>query len=298
MAIKRMLLVLSFMFVNFLSSEEREMVVIIPSYNNEAWYYKNLISVIDQEYDHFSILYINDCSTDRTGEKVEEFAKSLMPGSFRVISFDGSFSTDVNEIAAKFREEVNRETVFFTLVNNTSRCGALENLYRAIYSCPDHEIVVTLDGDDWLLDNLVLKRVDNAYASGEVWMTHGRLIEYPHGAVDWCEPVPPDLVALGKVRQFKCPSHLRTFYAWIFKKIALEDLLYDGKFYPMTWDMAIMYPILEMAGDRHAFLSEINYVYNMINPINDGKVNQGLQQDLDRHIRKMKPYQKLEKCPL
>ena len=91
------------------------------------------------------------------------------------------------------------------------------------------------------------------------------------------------------------PSHLRTFYAWIFKKIALEDLLYEGKFFTMTGDMAIMLPILEMAGERHLFISEPIYIYNMTNPINHGKVNAELQRALDRYIRSMPPYQRLEK---
>ena len=48
------------------------------------------------------------------------------------------------------------------------------------------------------------------------------------------------------------PTHLRTFYAWLFKKINLEDLLLDGEFFKMTGDQAILYPMIEMAGERHA----------------------------------------------
>ncbi len=296
---RKLLFLFYCLFGSFLFSdeiEEKEMVIIIPSYNNTQWYDKNLSSAMDQKYSKYRIIYINDCSTDGTGEKVEEFAKSKRPDSFRVIFFDDSFSTDIEEVVVKFKEEVNREDVFFTLVNNTSRCGALANLYRATSSCPDHKIVLTLDGDDWLLDEGVLRRVNEVYTSGEIWMTHGNLMEYPQWAATWCEAVPPELITSGKVRQFKCPSHLRTYYAWIFKKIALEDLLYEGKFFAATCDMAIMYPILEMAAERHAFISEPNYVYNMINPIGDGKVNNDLQNEMDRYIRSKKPYQRLEKA--
>ncbi len=276
--------------------KEREMVIVIPSYNNEKWYAMNLESALEQNYGNFRIIYINDCSTDATGGRVEQYLKLKRPGSYRVISFDGSASQNIPEVTAIFKDAVNREEVFFTLVNNTTRCGALENLYRGIQSCNNQEIVITLDGDDWFPHDEVLKKINEVYASGEIWMTHGRLVEYPHGTDVWCEPVPPELVASNRVRQFKCPSHLRTFYAWIFKKIALEDLLYKGKFFPMTWDMAMMYPMLEMAGERHAFVSEVNYVYNMDNPINDGKVDRDLQNELDRVIRNMKPYQRLEKA--
>ncbi len=292
----RLFLFSLFFVCSFLSAEipEKEIVVVIPSYNNEQWYVRNLRSVLEQKYQNFRVVYVNDCSKDRTAEGVEELAKVYASHSLRVFPFDDTFSDTIPESAEKFKEALNRGKVFFTLVNNNSRRGALENLYRVIHSCEGHEIIVTVDGDDWLSDEGVLQRINEAYSSKEIWMTHGKFIEYPNSWIEWNEPVPPELVARNAVRQFKCPSHLRTFYAWIFKKIALQDLLFEGKFFAMTWDMAIMYPILEMAAERHHYFSEPNYFYNNINPINDSKVNAELQRQLDRYIRNMKPYQRLE----
>lgn len=292
----RLILFSLFFVCSFLSAEipEKEIVVVIPSYNNDQWYMRNLLSVLNQKYQNYRIVYVNDCSTDGTAEDVEKLARICISHSLRVIRFDNSFSNDIPESVMKFKEALNQEKVFFTLVNNNSRCGALENLYRVIHSCEGHEIIVTVDGDDWLFDNEVLQRINEAYSTKEIWMTHGTLSEYPSSEVLWCEPVPPHFITTNTVRQFKCPSHLRTFYAWIFKKIALQDLVYEGKFFAMAWDMAIMYPILEMAAERHHFFSEPNYIYNIINPINDNKVNAELQRQLDRYIRNMKPYQRLE----
>ena len=273
---------------------EKPMVVVIPSYNNEQWYESNLSTVIDQDYENFRIIYINDCSRDRTAECIAEFLKKIGTDNFRILSFEDRDGESIPETVARFKEEVNKERVFFTLVNNVTRCGAMENLYRAIHSCDQQEIIVTVDGDDWLPHEGVLKQLNDVYLSGEVWMTHGRLVEYPHGGATWCEPVPSSFIASNTVRQYKCPSHLRTFYTWIFKKIALEDFLYEGRFFAMAWDMAIMYPILEMAAERHRFIYDVNYVYNIANAINDNKVNAQLQNDLDRYIRQMPPYQRLE----
>lgn len=272
---------------------EKEIVVVIPSYNNRDWYERNLFTVLNQDYKKFRVIYINDSSTDRTGAGVEKIALKAVPDSFRAISFDDSFSDDICEVALRFQEEMNRERAFFTLVNNKHRCGALENLYRAIRSCADDEIVVLVDGDDWLYNSGVLKCVNKSYLSGEVWMTHGALIEYPERHTFWSEPVPYIFTAINAVRRFKCPSHLRTFCAWLFKEIALKDLLYDGRFFPMSWDMAIMYPMLEMAAERHSFIDEMLYVYNNANQFNDNKVNAELQQKLDKYIRNMPPYQRL-----
>ncbi|MBS0605188.1 MAG: glycosyltransferase family 2 protein [Verrucomicrobia bacterium] len=275
---------------------EKEIVVVIPSFNNERWFVQNLQSVLNQKYHNFRIVYVNDCSTDKTAESVESLARLFAPESLRVITFDDSFSNNIEEKVEKFKEAINQERVFFTLVNNRFRCGTLENQYRVFHSFKGHEIIVTVDGDDWLTDDEVLQRVNEVYSSSEVWMSHGNLIELSNGNSSWCQPVPPELIATNQVRQFRCPTHLRTFYAWIFKKIALSDFLIDGKFFPMTGDMAIMFPILEMAAERHHFFSRPNYVYNDTSQLNDNKVNAELQRQLDQYIRNMTPYQHLEKA--
>ena len=156
---------------------------------------------------------------------------------------------------------------------------------------------MSLDGDDWFFDNQVLKKINAAYASENIWLTHGTLIEYPGGHVTWSIPIPKEIVEKNTFRQFRCPSHLRTFYSWLFKKIKLEDLLYKGSFFPMTGDFAIMFPMIEMAGDRHLFISDVTYVYNMANELNDNKVNAQLQRDLDVLLRSRSPYSRLDKSP-
>ena len=90
------------------------------------------------------------------------------------------------------------------------------------------------------------------------------------------------------------PSHLRTFYAWLFKSIKLEDLLYNGEFYKMTWDYAMMLPMIEMAGERHLCIqNEIMYAYNTANSISDHKISRQLQAHLAQIVRAKKRYQKL-----
>lgn len=273
--------------------KEKPIVIVTPSYNNVNWLESNLTSIITQKYTNYRVIYINDCSKDDTAASVEKFLQKHLI-DYRFIRFDDSFSDDISEVVDQFAKLVNREHHFFTLITNANRCGALANLYRGIHSCKDHEIVATVDGDDWLYHDEVLKQLNEIYSSGDVWFTHGTLMEYPWGNVTWSEDVPPEIIAQSSFRQFKCPSHLRTFYAWLFKKIELEDFLYKGKFFTMAWDMAIMYPICEMAKERHVFITQVNYVYNMANNLNDNKVDPQLQNDLDKFIRNKQQYPRLE----
>lgn len=310
------------------SLEEKPIVVVIPSYNNAGWYQLNLVSVLSQKYKNYRIIYIDDASPDGTGEKVEGFFQNRSMDFLQDLSLNGTFFSvqrsflderlqkyllrpektfrkvvfeemegTIPEVTEQFAQEINGKKCFFTLVTNTQRAGALANLYRAIQSTLDEEIIVTVDGDDWLVDEQVLKKLNRIYSTANVWMTHGRLIEYPSGGRAWSLPIPPEITKQNAFRTFRCPSHLRTFYSWIFKKIALEDLLYEGEFFPMTWDMAIMFPIVEMAGERHSYIDEPNYVYNMATPISDNKVNAELQRTLDAYIRGKPPYRRLKLSP-
>lgn len=243
---------------------EKPMVVIIPSYNNINWYDKNLESVLTQNYENFRVIYTDDCSKDGTADAVANYIK--IKGFIRP----------------------------FTLNRNVERVGAMANLYEAIHSCKNDEIAVLLDGDDWFYHSNVLKQLNEIYSSKDVWFTHGRMTEFPSGYTGWCEPIPSYIIATKAYRTFKHPTHLRTFYAGLFKKIRLQDFLYKGEFLKMAWDMAIMYPLLEMAEERHVFVTDINYVYNIANPLNDNKVDALLQQVLDKLIRNRPPYKRLQ----
>lgn len=275
---------------------DKNFVVIIPSYNNEQWCERNIASVLRQDYEQFRIVYVNDASEDNNIGKLISYVKNNHKDLVvNQIDFDASVCKNVEETVEALKLKMDVEDPFLIVVNNIHRAGALANLYRTIHTCLDSEIIVTLDGDDWFAHNNVLRDLNQVYSlnNREVWITHGRLKEHPNGATNWCIPIPQEVVKTNTFRFFRCPSHLRTFYAWLFKKIELDDLLYEGEFFPMTWDMAMMYPMMEMAGERHYFMKTVNYIYNISNPINDNKVDPALQNFLDQYIRNNKPYERL-----
>lgn len=247
---------------------EKPIVIVIPSYNNHKWYADNLQSVLSQNYTNFRVIYTDDCSPDGTGDLVEKYLIDNDPD----------------------------QKIY--LIKNITRRGALHNLYTMIYMCNDDEIIVTLDGDDWLPDNDVLTRLNEVYSSGEVWLTYGQFQMHPSGIRGWASPMPDYIVEGNAFRDFQhLPTHLRAFYAWLFKKINFEDLLYLGEFYPMTWDQAMMFPMIEMASERHQFISEIMYIYNDENSISDHHVSRQLQEHLAQVIKKKIRYKRLSEKP-
>ena len=83
-------------------------------------------------------------------------------------------------------------------------------------------------------------------------------------------------------------SHLRTFRAKIWQAIDEKDFIdSSGNYYKTAWDLAIMYPLLEMTGGQGCkFIDEILYVYNMENPLNDCIAHKELQNETAQQILK------------
>jgi hypothetical protein len=53
--------------------------------------------------------------------------------------------------------------------------------------------------------------------------------------------------------------------------------------------------MIEMARNAHfAFVSEVLLIYNDLNSLNDHKVSQKMQQEFDRHIRRLPKYDALD----
>lgn len=249
------------LFVN-LQCEDKRFVIIIPSYKNADYYKKNIDSAINQNYDKtkFRIVYIDDWSPDDTSILVEKYIKEK--NALNIIK----------------------------LRKNRLRRGAMGNLWSEINLCDPEEIVIMLDGDDALKDENVLKYLNEVYQDNNIWLTYGQYecdpIKYGLGfAAEYSDEVK-------KNRDYRnefLATHLRTFYAWLFQNIKVEDLVFDDVFATMTWDCAIMFPSLEMCGNKHKFISKILYKYNMENPLSDFKTDPTLMFFMADYYKKQKP---------
>ena len=90
-------------------------------------------------------------------------------------------------------------------------------------------------------------------------------------------------------------SHMRTWKSWLWKKINQNDLKDEnGNYWDVAGDLSFMFPMIEMSGEKHfKFLSQINYIYNESNPLNDHKVNLKRVTEIVNKIRNKQPYKKL-----
>ncbi|MDB6081682.1 MAG: hypothetical protein JWO53_954 [Chlamydiia bacterium] len=242
-----------------------EFAIVVASYNNASWVGKNLGSIAEQTYPYFHLYYVNDASTDETGELADCFLQRLQ---------------------LKARS---------TLIHNKERAGSLTNLYTIIHQIDPHKVIVCVDGDDWLAHPKVLERVALEYADSQVWLTYGSFESDPPGFLP-AQPLPDIVCRDVTFRSYAfVTSHLKTFYAKLFQLIKKEDLLFNGHFFPMAGDMAFMFAMLEMAAKGHIrMIDEILYTYNIQNPLNDVRVNYNVLEFLGATIRELPSYKPLD----
>jgi len=236
--------------------------IIVPFYNVEEWIATCIRSVKVQKYRNFECILVDDLSTDQSVEVV--------------------------------RREIQGDDRFKLIVNN-DKAFALKNIYDAINvsEADDEDIIVTLDGDDWLASAEVLTTLCDIYEKEGCWITYGSYAEYPSGVRGkFARQIPQEILDNNKYRDSAwCSSHLRTFKKHLWSKIDPQDLRdTEGEFFRMAWDLSFMFPMLEMASHRSKYIKDILYVYNVQNPLNDHKVDHKLQLATERYIRSKPKY--------
>jgi glycosyltransferase involved in cell wall biosynthesis len=182
----------------------------------------------------------------------------------------------------------------FVLIQNTEKLyqpGNYDQVIRNNLDIIDNEIIVEIDGDDWLPTARVLEKIHQIYLDDNVWITNGSF-RYSNGTNGFSSKQNLD-IDLRKSRM-TC-SHMRTWRAFLWRKIKQEDLKDEnGEYWKVTGDLAFMFPMLEMSGEEHyKFIEDTMYVYNEQNPLNDHKVDLTLVNEIAIKIRNKEKYKKI-----
>jgi glycosyltransferase involved in cell wall biosynthesis len=237
------------------------MVILTTLYNAEKYIQKCLDSLMNQTMEDFTCYITDDLSTDR---------------SVRIV------------------ESMIRDDDRFILIKNKQKMyqpGNYDQVLRDNDEIDDDEVVVEVDGDDWLPDNNTLQRIDDVYSDKNVWIANGSF-KYSSGSIGFAS----EQIIDENLRQKRfTATHIRTWRTFLWRKIKQEDLKDEnGQYWKVTGDLSFMYPMLEMSGEEHyRFMPEINYVYNESNPINDHKVDMSLVTSIANKIRTKEKYNKL-----
>jgi hypothetical protein len=185
------------------------------------------------------------------------------------------------------------------MLTNKEKRYALENIAIAIEdgnNTADEDVIIVLDGDDWLASSLSFSRLNKEYADRECLMTYGSYIFYPYG-IRGPEPsaYPEDVIQKNSFREDQWrASHLRTFKYGLWKNIDHKDLKDEkGDYYTMAYDQALMLPLLEMASERSRYIWDTLHVYNKDNPLNVDKIKAQKQSQTAKEIRSKEKYKRI-----
>ena len=235
--------------------------IIVPVFNAEKYLEKCLNSIIKQSYENFQVNIIDDCSTD---------------SSYELCS----------TICSGYKN--------FHISKNSRRLGALNNIYKLLnlrIKEPAKTIDILLDGDDYLYSGDVLNILYDKYLNTNCLITYGSHLS-SKGVQG--KKYPRLIREFNLYRKyFWYASHLKTFRHDLWLSMDHNDLLdQNGQYYPVASDLALMFPMLEMAGNRQEFVKDLMYVYNDQNPISDHKIRRKEQLLAAKEIRKKKRYNK------
>lgn len=225
------------------------------------WLRRSLDSIAQQEYPHLSVCVIDDCSTQA--------------GQRQLIDY------------------YCRKQGWTPLLNH-ERLGCLANTVRGIQAlnCSPSDVVGVVDGDDWLTDSGAIGRLVDVYAEGDVELTYGQYLRYPLYEWGHSRPIHREVVRGRRYRERPWQtSQLRTFLYALWSQIDDRDLRdEDGEYYSHAAELAYMYPMLEMCGERFRFLSDPFYVYNRDTPFNEDKCRKREQDAAAERIRSRTRY--------
>ncbi len=242
--------------------------IIIPSWNSIAYLPRTIASIEAQTYRNFQVCLIDDHSALK--EQRDLIVKTCEHDHWDYILHD-------------------------------TNLGPLAGIIEAVklLKCQDPDVILIVDGDDWLYSANALAKLNQVYSENDVYLTWGSFETYPPGdrLMNYAAAVEPTIIHQKLYRLVTDVfGHPRTFKYRLFREIKDEDLRdpNTGQYFRVSGDKALLYPMLEMAGDKVMFINEVLYVYNIDNPLNDFKINRPEQIEATAYLRSRPSYETLD----
>ena len=238
--------------------------VVMPAYNCDQFITDSVKSVLDQTYENFELILVDDASTDKTGTVMLSWASR---GLHRV-----------------------------KYIYRSANGGPTASLITG-QSFATGEIIVVVDGDGDVIERDTLSLYAEKYQDPNTWVCGAMLDITMHG-----QRVPSSQFIFnrqcdryGGVQQFQPRSWRR----WLWDKIPCDALQNPktGDWWRSCSDASYLWPMWELAGaDRVAYVWKPLYVHNHDNPLNMfNDENLKIERDgFFDYIRSLRPYMRLE----
>jgi glycosyltransferase involved in cell wall biosynthesis len=225
--------------------------------------------------------FIKDCYNSILGQKYQNW--------IAIFCDDASTDDSISEIPKDNR---------FLIKRNEKRITALPNIHYAIIDSNLNydDIICILDGDDALLNDSVLDILNNLYQD-DTLLTYGQYC-YPNGQIGHCKAYNEDDFLNLRTGGYWA-SHMRTFKYKLYLELIKQDSELScykdnfGNFYTITYDVAIMTPLMEIAGLKRIKFNPVPIYFYRIHQQNDHFVDPNLQKSVADEIFRKKKFTEL-----
>ena len=242
---------------------------VVSSFNNEKNIKNNLLSIIYQNYKNWKIYYSNDASSDKTDEYFHKIVNDY-------------------DIQDKVHYTLNKKNM------KQSYCK-----YQNYHIIPDEDIVVILDGDDWLSQSDALNIFHDTYYNHDYLILYSGYKVFYQDKIDnivlGCE-YPKNIKEKGEYRKHKGWhfTHVKTGFAWLFKKIPLSYFQYKNEWLDRCTDLTEMYAVSELAKEKVCHIKKTLCIYNKNNSMNYSNsyyndYNSKQRKTIEKYVKNLKP---------
>lgn len=231
-------------------NDQRRIVIVSPFWNAEGYIRKNILSVAQQDYGNYLHILIDDASEDNSYQIAKETIESLP-----------------KDLHSKFK-----------LIQNEKNKGAIANQITGISHCREDDIVILLDGDDWLINNNTIFHYYNDLYDRGYEFTYGSMWSVVDNIPLISQEYPIEVKKNRSYRNhhfnWKIPyTHLRTCLAKYFFTLDTSKFKVDGEWMKSGADNPLFYELIEQIEPDKIYCNrEIVCNYNDANPLNDYKI--------------------------
>jgi glycosyltransferase involved in cell wall biosynthesis len=222
-------------------------------------------------------------------------------GHFLDNCVDSLLAQDHEHFEAIFCDDASRDDASTRLPLEDARFGLIRHerpqpLARTVHElvlerCAPEDVVVLLDGDDWLACPDALSHLAACYARWDCWLLYSQH-ETSDGAYGISRALPGP-TGIEYARERWVTSHLKSYRAGLQWRLAEQDVelncLKDarGRWLDCAVDAALMLALLDLAGwPRARYTDRVLSVYNVENPRSVHRERRAEQLEAYEHVRR------------
>lgn len=237
-------------------NDEKRIVIISPFWNAKDYISKCIMSVAQQDYNNYFHVLLDDASDDDGA--------------------DIAYST-IQSLPESIRDN-------FVVMKNDENVGCIANQLMLMEKVADDDIVILLDGDDWLINNNTIFTYYNELHHQGYDFTYGSTWSLADNIPLVGQTYPKDVIKNKSYRDHAFTwgipyTHLRTFKGSLCKDLN-HDVFKDNSnnYMKAGADNPLFYEMIEKSNNPLA-VKEIVHVYNDKNPLNDYKIRSTEQNE-------------------